>query len=305
MSGDDLVEPTPEQMEEQARRKQAFRDAQATDGRSGEWYDPTKHSPSQMLRTEFFELIEELVPEALKELSDAVLPTYRELFDARVLSMGRGSLSVRGCGRATMRQLTNEPASLIMSLTVLEEPGDIEAANSFLAAFKDWCWTRGLLDKWTWNVPLETLLNWTVVETPEARALRWAPTYLGAEKVVELQPPPWQPELMDRDKYEVMLADWLNKAERTMEEETGLVRRHSKRRSGDSTDDLDRHLRWFVRWQVGREPHERKAKEGIGERRTVQKAVTAVAEELDLTRRSTASEKTWSLAAALECSMHT
>ena len=76
-----------------------------------------------------------------------------------------------------MRQLASEPASLILSLTTLKDPEDVEVANSFLAAFEDWCWAHGLLDKWTWNVPFETLLNWTVVETPGASdTLRWGAT---------------------------------------------------------------------------------------------------------------------------------
>ena len=105
---------------------------------------------------------------------------------------------------------------------------------------------------------------------------------------------------MDRDKYQAMISDWLDEAERTMEAETDLLRRNMGRRASKPMgDDIDRHMRSFVRFQVGRE-----RQEDIGERRTVADAVKSIAEELDLTRRSTTRKKIWSLGSALRRSTH-
>ena len=61
-SDDLIVEPTAEQMEQLRERRRQFLAAQQTDGRSGIWHHPDKWSPSDQTKYEFFEWIEELVP---------------------------------------------------------------------------------------------------------------------------------------------------------------------------------------------------------------------------------------------------
>ena len=50
------------------------------------WYHPERYSPHDLLRVEFFELIQEIVPQALGKLRDDVLPSYEKLFEAGFLN---------------------------------------------------------------------------------------------------------------------------------------------------------------------------------------------------------------------------
>lgn len=304
-------------------QNEALLTAQAGEGRYGDWYHPERQSPRQVFRVEFFRLIEELVPHALGTLLSDVKPTYERLFKSatgsnsqvNVLSVSRGSLSVRGSSRRAMDRLLVEPASLIKQLTLLEGTSDEVIANDFLAAFESWCWDHGLLAPWTWNVPLQTLFVWTLYidrSRPDFRP-RWAHAHPGPEKPIGFPIPTWHPELSDRKPFLAVVKKILDEAELEMEN-LGFLKKPAipkpkpprkkskakpKRRQNvpaiNSKEDFQRHLQWLVRFQVGREKQEK-----IGHRDTVQPVLKNTAARLGLNRRSVVKRGEWSLLEALK-----
>ena len=304
-------------------REEGLLKTQAVEGRYGDWYHPERQSPRQMFRVEFFRLIEELVPKALGTLLSDVKPTYEKLFksatgansQANVLSVTRGSLSVRGSSRRAMDRLLVEPASLIKQLTLLEGTSDEVIANDFLATFESWGWDHGLLAPWAWNVPLQTLFVWTLYidrSRPDFRP-RWAYTHPEPEKPIGFPIPTWHPELSDRKPFLAAVKKLLDEAELEMEnlgflkEPVTLKSKPPRKKSKgkptrrqsvpaiNSKEDFQRHLQWFVRFQVGRDKQEK-----LGPRDTIQPVLKNTAERLGLNRRSVVRRGEWSLSEALK-----
>lgn len=326
-SDDLIVEPTAEQMEQLRERRREFLAAQQTDGRSGKWHDPDTWSPSNQMKYEFFERIEELEHKALVELHNQVLPKYRTLFDAGVLGAPRGLLDVRHSSGGTSLKMAEEPALVFLFLGHHAQPEENEIVNSFIEAFEHWCWRRGFLDKWMWTRPLETLVWWTVYCTEPKRPLEWAPAYswdqggaveLGDESgdiEVEARPKnvmvtirPWLPLIIDREPYLEMVNRRLDAAEDKMRE-LGFKERPKKRKSrrknseGDDPDDLDRHLRWFVQIQVGGKTQTTVAFDENVIVQQVRKAYEKTATELGITRRTMVKRADWSVAKVLAKNM--
>ena len=297
--------------------------AQAVEGRYGDWHHPERQSPRQMFRVEFFRLIEEIMPQALGTLLRDVKPAYEKLFKSdtgsnsqtNVLSVTRGSLSVRGSSQRAMDRLLVEPASLIKQLTLLEGTNDEVVAQDFLAGFESWCWDHGLLAPWTWNVPLQTLFVWTLYidrSRPDFRP-RWARAHPEPEKPIGFPIPAWHPELSDRKPFLAEVNKILDEAELEMEnfgflktpaipkskppgkKSKGKTTRRKNVPAINSKEDFQQHLQWFVRFQVAREKQEK-----IGPRDTVQPVLKNTAELLGLSRRSVVKRGAWSRLEALK-----
>ena len=278
------------------QQKEAFRASQQTDGQSGTWFDPQAWSTNSV-RMEYMELVAELVPEAIEDLHERAWPSYKRLFDRGVLTTRPWDhLAVRGCSRMAMQRMAERPWSVIPEFLIVDDAAGRELVDAFLGKFEEWCWRYGMLDAWTWNIVLETLLRWSTTEPPrEGAAPRdWAMAYLGSHQTREFQMPAWQPLLMEREQYISMVNQALDRAEQALRQE-GFRERPRKRESGADADDRDRHLRWLVQWQAGGV-----LQKDLGERRTVQDALTRLSGHIGLTRRSTAGgRKRWSLRSAV------
>ena len=267
------------------------------------WYHPERYSPHDLFRVEFFELIQEIVPQALGKLRDNVLPSYEKLFEAGFLNVSDwgGALSFRGSDKEDVEQLMSEPASLIWQLRRIQGADYDGLVNDFRAAFEEWCWEHGLLDLWSWNVPMHTLFVWTAYVHPSASGeLEWAPGCLKSGPPISLPISltwTWYPELISREtflaKVHEGVEERLVEAEEEMGTNLGFVKRTPPQKSGEE-DDFQRHFRWFIRFQVAGE------KEGeIGDPDTIAETLDAKAEELGLRKRTDVERKKWSLVEAL------
>ena len=281
--------------------------AEMTGGLPSTWYHPERYSPHDLLRVEFFELIQEIVPQALEKLRDDVLPSYEKLFEAGFLNVSDwgGALSFRGSDKEDVERLMSEPASLIWQLRRIQGADYDGLVNDFRAAFEVWCWDHGLLDLWSWNVPMHTLFVWTAYAHPSSDGeLKWAPALLRSGPPISLPISltwTWYPELIPRETFLAKVfgavEERLVEAEEQMDSNLGFVRRTSPQRPGDRAGDEDifqRDLRWLVRFQVAGE-----AEVEMGDPNTVPEALEAKAEELGLRKRTDVQRKEWSLVEAL------
>ena len=126
------------QLHRQKRAKdQTVPTAEVKAGVPSVWYHPERYSPHDLLRVEFFELIQEIVPEALGKLREDVLPSYEKLFEAGFLNVSDwgGALSFRGSDKEDVERLMSEPAALIWQLRRIQGADYDGLVNDFRAAF--------------------------------------------------------------------------------------------------------------------------------------------------------------------------
>ena len=246
------------------------------------------------------------VPQALEKLRDDVLPSYEKLFEAGFLNVSDwgGALSFQGSGKEDVERLMSEPASLIWQLRRIQGADHDGLVNDFRAAFEGWCWDHGLLDLWSWNVPMHTLFVWTAYVGPSPSVeLKWAPALLKSGPPISLPISltwTWYPELISGETFLAKVfgavEERLVEAEEQMDSNLGFVKRRPSQKPRDEVgdeDDFQRQLRWFVRFQVAAET------EGEIGPNTVPEALEAKAAELGLRKRTDVQRKEWSLVEAL------